>query len=196
VSTQENTTHSSRADWVRPVVLAVSCLVLGFVAGWALRGGDDGAIIIPAAPEATITAESPPPAAATTETTGTTATTATTDTAPPAVTVPDPAPPPPPALPEASAVTVAVLNGSGVTGLAGETATKLEGVGYTGVTPGNTAGQIGPTIVYYRPGEELAARKVAQDLGFGAAAVRPLTDAVPVTEAPAAAQVIVVLGPG
>lgn len=187
----ENATNSSRADWVRPVVLAASCLVLGFVAGWALRGGEESPIVIPqAAAEPTQTTReenppAPPPAA-----------TDTTATAPQTTTEVEPPPPPPPTLPEAATIKVAVLNGSGVTGLAGRTATQIEGLGYSGVTPGNTTGQTGPTIVYYRPEQELAARKVAQDLGYGLSQVKELTAAVPAGEAPADAQVIVVLGPG
>jgi hypothetical protein len=182
------------------LVLAVSCLVLGFVAGWALRGGEDSPIIIPAAaseptPTATVEAPQPaPPPAASTDI-ETTSATDTTATGPSTVTETEP-PAPEPTLPEPSAIQAAVLNGSGVTGLAGETTTKMEGLGYTGVTPGNTAAQTGPTIVYFRPGGDNAARKVAQDLGYGLAQVKPLTNAALVAEAPATAQVIVVLGPG
>lgn len=204
MSTQENGPPSPRADWVRPLVLAVSCLILGFVAGWALRGGEDSPIIIPAAasePTPTVTVETPQPPPETTTDTQTSTdpfgedTTGTTATGPSTTTVTEP-PAPEPTLPEPSAIQAAVLNGSGVTGLAGQTATKLEGLGYTGVTPGNTAAQTGPTIVYFRPGGENAALKVAQDLGYGRAQVKALTDPALATEAPATAQVIVVLGPG
>lgn len=204
MSTQENGPRPPRADWVRPVVLAASCLVLGFVAGWALRGGEDSPIIIPAAasdPTPTVTVGTPQPAPETTTDTQTgTGTlddtpTDTTATGPSTATVTEP-PAPEPTLPEPSAIQAAVLNGSGVTGLAGQTATKMEGLGYTGVTPGNTAAQTGPTIVYFRSGGENAGLRVAQDLGYGRAQVKALTDAALVAEAPATAQVIVVLGPG
>ena len=41
-------------SWVRPVVLVASCLVIGFVGGWILRG-DDGPVTVlaPAAPDDT-----------------------------------------------------------------------------------------------------------------------------------------------
>lgn len=191
--TPENTPHSTRADWARPVVLAASCLILGFVAGWALRGGEDSPIIIPAAASepATTTAERPTTTAPATDT----ATTATTPTVPQTVTEVEPAAAAEPSLPDPADIPVAVLNGSGVTGLAGETAKRIEGLGYTGVTAGNAAAtQAGPSIIYHRPGGDLAARRLAQDLGYALTQVKPLADAALVSEAPATAQVILVLG--
>lgn len=190
--THENTPRSARVDWARPVVLAASCLILGFVAGWALRGGEDSPIIIPAAASepATTTAERPTTTAPATET----ATTSTTPTAPQTVTEVEPSPPAEPSLPDPADIPVAVLNGSGVTGLAGETAKQIEGLGYTGVTAGNTTTQTGSPIIYYRTGGDLAARRLAQDLGYALTQVKPLSDAALVSEAPATAQVILVLG--
>lgn len=192
--THENTPHSTRADWARPVVLAASCLILGFVAGWALRGGEDSPIIIPAAASepTTTTAERPTTTAPATET----ATAATTPTAPQTVTQVEPLPPAEPSLPDPADIPVAVLNGSGVTGLAADTARRIEGLGYRGVTPGNTTAQTGPALIYFRPGGDLAARRLAQDLGYSLTQVKPLSDAALVSEAPATAQVILVLGPG
>jgi hypothetical protein len=89
-----------------------------------------------------------------------------------------------------------VLNGSGVTGLAGQTATRAESLGYTGVSAGNAAPRTGPSVVYFRPGGQLAARRVAQDLGYALTQAQPLADEALVSEAPADAQVILVLGPG
>jgi len=191
VSTEETASRAPRDDragWVRPIVLAASCLVLGFVAGWSLRGGEDNPIVIPEARVGTTTAPETP-------TTSTTPAASTT-TGPSTVTEVEPPPPPPPALPEPAQIRLAVLNGSGVTGLAGQTATRAEGLGYTGVTAGNAAPQSGPSVVYYRSGAQLAARRVAQDLGYAATQARPLADEALVAEAPADAQVIVVLGPG
>jgi hypothetical protein len=38
--------------WVRPVALVISCLVIGFIAGWILRGDDGPATVLaPPAPE-------------------------------------------------------------------------------------------------------------------------------------------------
>jgi LytR cell envelope-related transcriptional attenuator len=175
----ETSPSSPRRDggWVRPVILAVSCLVIGFVGGWALRGGESDPVVLPPA-------------------TGVT-TTAGTSTTPQTVTQTPPPPPPAPVLPQPSAVTLAVLNGSAVQGLAGTTADRAKGIGYPGVTAGNAPPQTGPTIVYFRSGQRLAARRVAQDLGYGAGQVRPVpADASVVAAAPAGAQVIVVLGPG
>jgi hypothetical protein len=51
-------------------------------------------------------------------------------------------------------------------------------------------------VVYFRPGGQLAARRVAQDLGYALTQTQPLADEALVSEAPADAQVILVLGPG
>ncbi|MEW6583408.1 MAG: LytR C-terminal domain-containing protein, partial [Actinomycetota bacterium] len=185
MSTETSSSQAHRdAGWVRPVVLAVSCLVIGFVGGWALRGGESDPIVLPPAAET--------PAATTTET----STTSTTGTNPVTVTESTPPPPPAPTLPDPAEVILAVLNGSGVTGLAGQTAERATSLGYPGVTAGNAPAQTGPTVVYFRDGQRLAARRVAQDLGYGAGQVRALpADASLAAEAPATAQVIVVLGP-
>ena len=69
--------------WVLPAVLVISCLVIGFIAGWVLRG-DDGLrrILAPPAPE--------PAGQAPADTAGGT-TTAPSTTAPPATTAGEPA---------------------------------------------------------------------------------------------------------
>jgi hypothetical protein len=164
------TSREERGSWVRPVVLAASCLVLGFVGGWMLRGGEDDPIVLPAVGETT----------------------------PATTTVPsrEPTPQrPPQPLPEPSAIRLAVLNGSGVNGLAGRTAAQAQGFGYPDVAVGNAPLRSGPSVVYFRPGARPAAQRVARDLGVSHVLALP-DDAALVAAAPADAQVILVLGPG
>jgi LytR cell envelope-related transcriptional attenuator len=179
-----------RADWLRPIVLGVSCLVIGFVFGWVARGGGDGSQSL---------VDRPPPTE-TTATTPTTATTGTTPTAPssttPSGTSPIDTTATTPLPPDRSTVRLAVLNGTGVTGLAGRTATSAESLGYVNVTTGNAPAQTGASIVYYRPGSREAARQVAQDLDILGGA-SPLPEGGALAEAaPPDADVIAVLGPG
>lgn len=179
--------------WGRPVALAASMLVLGFVGGWILRGDDGPVTVVPAATTttadqgATTATEGGDTAPATTEadTTGTD----TTATAPDTTTAP---PEPPPAR---DAIALVVLNGTSTAGLAAQNATTAEGLGYTGVETGNAPTQTGPSVVYYRPGEVAAADVVAQD--FQVSDVQELPASGPLaTAVPSGAQVALVLGPG
>ena len=162
------TSREERGSWVRPVVLAASCLILGFVGGWVLRGGDDDPIVLPAAGVTTPSATTGPHR--------------------------EPTPPPQP-LPEPSGIRLAVLNGSGVSGLAGRTAAQAQGLGYPEVAVGNAPPRSGPSVVYFRPGARPAAQRAARDLGISRVLALP-DDAALAAEAPADAQVILVLGPG
>ena len=157
------------------MVLAISCLVIGFVLGYMIA--DDGGPATVVAGDTTTESAEPPP----------------TDTAPAGTTVTAEEEPPPP---EPEAVAVAVLNGTSVTGLAASTAEQLSGLGYAEVATGNAPATSGPTTVYYRDGAAAAAERLAEDVGAaGGAAPLPATgelaDAVP-----ADAQVALVLGPG
>ena len=186
--------------WGRPVALAASMLVLGFVGGWILRGDDGPVTVVPAATTTTAdqggttTESSDDTTGATTDTeTGadTTADTGadTTATAPETTTAPDT---PPPAR---DTISLAVLNGTSTTGLAAQNATTAEGLGYTDVETGNAPTQSGPSVVYYRPGEDAAADVVAQD--FQVSDVQELpADGPLATAVPGGAQVALVLGPG
>lgn len=156
----------SSSSPIRPIVLAVSCLILGFVGGWALAtvGGDEVAL-----PDANVdvTVEQPAPR---------TTTVAPKEAAPPA----------------RSAVVVKVLNGTSRAGLAATTATTLTGLGYTKVTAGNTTSQTGPTVVYYRKGAKPAADQLAKDLQ--SETVTPLDGTALAQSAGADTQLVVVLG--
>lgn len=71
-------------------------------------------------------------------------------------------------------VTVAVLNGTSVNGLAGNVGSDVESSGYelgsvTNTTPGFTE-----TVVLYADGQKRAAQKVARDLGVNKKTVEPL----------------------
>jgi hypothetical protein len=147
-------------------VLAVSCLVLGFVGGWSLAtvGGDD--VKLPDA-NVDVTVEKPAPR---TET-----------VAPARGETP----------PERAQVTVAVLNGTGTAGLAAQTATQLKELGYAKVTTGNTPARTGPSVVYFRDGAKAAADRLAKDLKLESAL--PI-EGTPLETAEG--QLVLVLGPG
>ncbi|MFI8105900.1 LCP family protein [Streptomyces sp. NPDC086023] len=90
------------------------------------------------------------------------------------------------AAPQRDSITVTVLNASGTTGKAAETAGKLAGAGFRTAPSGNTAGQR-QTVVRYGPGGEPAALAVATALGLDADVVREQSTG-------AASAVTVVLG--
>ena len=157
----------SSANVVRPVVLAVSCLVIGFVGGWALANvGGDG-VTLPAA-NIDVTVQEPAPKTSTLDT------------------------PTEAAAPERSALVVSVLNGTTRSGFAATTATTLKGLGYTKVTSGNTPTKDGPTTVYYREGLKAAADQLAADLQTDT--VAPIEESPVASSADAATQLVVVLG--
>lgn len=178
---------------MRPVALVVSCLIIGFVGGWILRGDDGPVTVLAPTPEAD---GSQAPVVTTggggggggTSTTGTSGGTA---TAPPTTTAAEE----PAAPPDRADIAVAVLNGTSTTGLAAKTAGEAEGLGYAGVTAGNAPTSTDPTIVYFRQGQRAAAQRVARDLQVSA--VRQLPASGPLADAaPDGAEVVVVLGPG
>jgi hypothetical protein len=149
------------------VVLGVA--VVGFGAS-QLLGGDDAP-----APSNTVGETVGQPAAGSnaTRTTGTSASGATNDP---------------------SSVNVAVLNGTTVTGLAAEIAQQIEQAGYIRGTVTNSPDQSrSATIVSFREGSRADALEVAQRIGVGQDAVRPLdpSDAVTAGEE---ANVVVVVG--
>lgn len=161
--------------WARPAIVVVSCLVIGFVAGWVLRG-DEGTVTVLAPPDT--------PADTGGATTGEAPATAPTTTAE--------EPPPPPAREE---IRLAVLNGTDEAGLAGRTADQAESLGYTAVEAGNAPSTDDPPTVYHREGQRPAAQRVARDLQVDE--VRPLPASGPLADAaPEGAQVVLVLGSG
>lgn len=165
---------SGTRGWLRVGLLAVSFLVIGFVAGWIVRG-DQGPTTVLAPPaeaeQQAITTTAEPPATTT-------------------VAEPEPVAPPP-----RNQIELAVLNGGTVTGAAASTADRAEGLGYTDVPSGNAPPQSAPDTVYFIPGQRPAAERVAEDLLI--APVKPLPTSGELAEAvPDGTQVVVVLGSG
>lgn len=97
----------------------------------------------------------------------------------------------PDGLPERSTLRVAVANGAGIGGLAGEHAARLAGLGYVEPAAVN-AEPFGLTLVYAT--DEALGRRLADDLGLPAEAVQPFADVPPVETTTDAFDLIVVLG--
>lgn len=158
----------SGSNWVRPVILAVSCLILGFVGGWSLASVGGDKVSLPDA-SVDVTVQEPTPRTTTVETRAERA-------------------------PARGTVAVAVLNGTTRAGLAATTATQLRGLGYTTVTTGNTSAQTGPTIIYYRDAAKLAADQLAKDMQLDT--VTPIAGTPLAQSAPSTAELVVVIGGG
>jgi hypothetical protein len=94
----------------------------------------------------------------------------------------------------ASAVKVLVANGSGVSGLAGLTATKLHTAGYNTLAVQNATRQVTASIVYYQAGYPQEALVLATVLGLPATSVQPIATPPPVTNL-STANILVVAGP-
>jgi LytR cell envelope-related transcriptional attenuator len=111
---------------------------------------------------------------------------------------PAPAPPPPgqaggaPGGPvDPSTVTVAVLNGTPVPGLAGQVADSVESAGFQRGTVANATEQASAeSVVLHAEGAQPAAREVAQELGISQTEPMDQTS----RELAAGAQVVVVVG--
>ncbi len=73
---------------------------------------------------------------------------------------------------------VATANASGVSGVAGETADRLRSLGYVDVTPVDSDPSA-TSAVYYQPGLEREASRLAVDLGWGSTSIAPV-DEMPV----------------
>ncbi len=172
-TTTDSTGGSSAGGWLRLGAIALSLLVIGFVAGWIVRG-DQGPTTVLAPPDeqeqAAITTEAEPEPTTTAQA----------------------APAAPPARDE---IRLVILNGGDVAGLAASTASQAEGLGYTEVETGNAPPQTGPTTVYHVPGQRPAAERVANDLEIGPIEALPQSGAL-ATATPDGARVIVVLGSG
>lgn len=152
-------------QWARPVLLAVACIVIGFVIGWFARG-DGGGVVLPTVADAvqttatvsttstTATATTGTSTVGTTDTTGisTTGTTGTTG-----ATVAG--------APARDQINLVILNGTETTGLAAKTQAQAESIGYSNVGVGDAPATQANTVAYYRTGEDPAAQQVAADLG-------------------------------
>jgi hypothetical protein len=134
-----------------------------------------------------------PPETTTTTTTTPTTTTPTTTTVAPGT---DPADDVPPGTPAATVdranLAVDVANGLAVTGLASQAASALESLGYVGVGAANTA-VVEVSRVYFAPGFEGEAVRLAGDAGLPAASIAPIAEAPPI-EPTRLLELLVVLG--
>ena len=148
--------------WARPVLLAVSCIVIGFVIGWFARGDGGGVTLPPVGTAVETTATVPAASTVAADTTGTTATVATTGTDTTGTTGTTGATVS--GAPARDQIKLVVLNGTETAGLAAKTQAQAEAIGYVNVGKGNAAVQP-TTIAYYRTGEDAAAKQVAADLG-------------------------------
>lgn len=163
---------TERRAWWRPVALGLSCLVVGLVVGYLVRGGGEGAQVRPVDPADRAAA---------------------TESAPVTVTAPDAPVPPPPR----GRVQVAVLNGTDIAGFAARTADQAEAAGYVDVIAEDAPEpNAGASAVHFREGQRPAGLRLARDLGLAAGAVSPLPANGPLASgAPPGAGVVVVLGP-
>ena len=73
-----------------------------------------------------------------------------------------------------SEVTIAVLNGTSVNGLAGKVSSEVEASGYRPGRISSTEPGFAKTVVLYSEGQRRAAEKVARDLGVDKDTVEPL----------------------
>lgn len=167
--------------WVRPVVLVASCLIIGFVGGWVLRG-DDGPVTILS-----------PVASGDSGASGSVTTGGGATAPPPTSTAPAPATPAPP--PTRDEISLIVLNATSENGLAGRIAAQAESLGYSGVTAGNAPNTIDPSTVYFAPAQRPAAQRVARDLQIDRVAALPTSGAI-ADAATEGVDVALVLGPG
>ncbi len=177
-------------QWARPVLLAVACIVIGFVVGWFARG-DGGGVVLPTVADAVQTTATVAPVdttgtSTTFDTTGTTATTGTTGTTGSTVT----------GAPARDQINLVVLNGTQTSGLASKTQAQAESIGYVNVGKGDAPETQATTVAYYRTGEDAAAQQVAADLG--AQSEEPLTAGSGIVSAAVTVQpdvdVVLVLG--
>ncbi len=179
-------------QWARPVLLAVACIVIGFVVGWFARG-DGGGVVLPTVADAvqttaTVAQVDTLGTSTTFDTTGTTATTGTTDTTGTTGTTAGSV--------ARDQINLVILNGTTTSGLAAKTQSQAESIGYTTVGVGDAPETQATTVAYYRTGEDAAAKQVAADLG--AQTEEPLTAGSGVESAAIAVQpdvdVVLVLG--
>lgn len=90
-------------------------------------------------------------------------------------------------------ISLAVLNGSGESGLAAGTAEDARSLGYQQVTEGNAPSPVPADVVLHRQGAAPDAARVAEDLGLPEPSLAPVND--PVLAAAPDAEVVVLLGP-
>ena len=147
------------------MLLAVACIVIGFVIGWFARG-DGGGVVLPTVADAvqttatvstTATTATAPTGTSTVGTTDTTGISTTGTTGTTGATVAG--------APARDQINLVILNGTETTGLAAKTQAQAESIGYSNVGVGDAPATQANTVAYYRTGEDAAAQQVAADLG-------------------------------
>lgn len=98
-------------------------------------------------------------------------------------------------LRQAKDVKVLVANGAGVSGLGGQVSERLRTPhGYNVLSPVNAPARVQTTTLYYTPGFDREAAKVAEVLGLPPTTVKPMPAQAPVPDT-RGANVVVVAGP-
>jgi hypothetical protein len=186
-----------RNTWIAYVATAVVAVGAGVaIAGLPSSVENDLVIADVPATSSTVAATVPPTDATSATTTTTVAsTTTTTVVEPPEPTTPvttEPEPEEPDVLVERGELVLGVANGANVAGLAGDTAAQLVASGYVSVSAVNTA-LVDTSTVYFAPGLEGEAARLAADLGIDPAAIAPIEAARPIVPE-TLVQLLVVLG--
>jgi hypothetical protein len=193
-----------RHQWLAYLVVAVLAIGAGVVIAGLPETDPDDAVVITATsepvetttPADTTTTDSPTttesPAATTAPTTEVPAsdpptTDASTTVAP---TTTEPAP----SIPDRADIVVVVANGSGVTGAAARNAERLAELGYENVRLRNGTQIFEFTTVFYVPGFEAAAARLAEDLDLLPDFVAPLDQAPVVVELPPDVELLAYIG--
>jgi hypothetical protein len=153
---------------VLPLVFALALVLVGFLAmwGWITLSGDDGGkggVASPTTPAPTSTSASPSPTTSSPTGSPSSSTTSSSSSPSPSASSKSPTSKSPTAEPDRSA-TVVVFNQTGVSGLAAAYAARLQQLGWRITGVDNWTGTVPETTVYYRPGDEAAARQLMRDL--------------------------------
>ncbi len=82
-------------------------------------------------------------------------------------------------LRQRASLDVSVANGGAVNGVASATAGALDTEGYSAVQPVDTENPTATTTVYYEPGFQLEAARLASDLSWDPIAIAPISDMPP-----------------
>lgn len=197
-----NLAEVMRNTWIAYVVIGVVAAGAGVAIAGLPSNVQNDLVIADVPTTSSTTAVTVPPTDATLETSTTTTAPTTTAAAPAETTIPttDPGPPPsteplpddPGALLDRSELVLGVANGANVGGLAGDTASQLVANGYAAVSAVNTA-VVDTSTVYYAPGLEGEAARLAADLGIDPAATAPI-EIAPSIDPETLVQLLVVLG--
>ncbi len=94
----------------------------------------------------------------------------------------------------ANEVKVVVANAARVDGAAGRATEQLRALGYTTLPASNAEEAADTSTLYYAEGYEPEALVMANEIGLDAANVAPVPDPIPISEPPADANLVLLLG--